>query len=66
MTQPVVIRLDTMIIERLNELARKTGRTSPNPTDIKKIPTNKGGGRCVVGVKKASAIIALAFLINAL
>ncbi|MBO5481839.1 MAG: ribbon-helix-helix protein, CopG family [Spirochaetaceae bacterium] len=27
MTQPVVIRLDTMIIERLNELARKTGRT---------------------------------------
>ena len=27
MTQPVVIRLDTKIIERLNELARKTGRT---------------------------------------
>ncbi len=27
MTQPVVVRLDTMIIERLNELARKTGRT---------------------------------------
>ena len=27
MTQPVVIRLDTMIIERVNELARKTGRT---------------------------------------
>lgn len=27
MTQPVVVRLDTMIIERLNELARRTGRT---------------------------------------
>lgn len=27
MTQPVVVRLDTKIIERLNELARKTGRT---------------------------------------
>lgn len=27
MTQPIVVRLDTMIIERLNELARKTGRT---------------------------------------
>ncbi len=27
MTQPVVIRLDTTLIERLNQLARMTGRT---------------------------------------
>ena len=27
MTQPVVVRFDTEIIQRLNELAKRTGRT---------------------------------------